>query len=104
MRAAAVLLVLGLFVPHIASCLKICAFNVQSFGESKASNKKIMEILLKVPRARPREQPPREERISHLPLSPPPLDPLSVRPVPPPGGAGLQGPSRPGLGEGSEQV
>lgn len=58
MRAAAALLVLGLFVPHIASCLKICAFNVQSFGESKASNRKVMGVLLKVPRPRPGEQPP----------------------------------------------
>lgn len=43
-----VLLVLGLFFLHITSCLKICAFNIQSFGESKANNKKVMGILLKV--------------------------------------------------------
>lgn len=28
--------------------LKICAFNVQSFGEAKANNKKVMAILTKV--------------------------------------------------------
>lgn len=28
--------------------LKICAFNIQSYGEAKASNKKVMEILMKV--------------------------------------------------------
>uniref|UniRef100_A0A8C6PPJ7 Deoxyribonuclease n=1 Tax=Nothobranchius furzeri TaxID=105023 RepID=A0A8C6PPJ7_NOTFU len=32
----------------IASSLKICAFNVQSFGETKASNKKVMGVLLKI--------------------------------------------------------
>lgn len=39
---------LGLFFLHVTSCLKICAFNIQSFGESKANNKKVMGILLKV--------------------------------------------------------
>lgn len=43
-----VLLVMGLFALNIASSLKICAFNVQSFGESKVNNKKVMAILLKV--------------------------------------------------------
>uniref|UniRef100_A0A8C7LZR2 Deoxyribonuclease n=1 Tax=Oncorhynchus mykiss TaxID=8022 RepID=A0A8C7LZR2_ONCMY len=33
---------------HVAMSLKICAFNVQSFGEAKANNKKIMGILIKI--------------------------------------------------------
>lgn len=28
--------------------LKICAFNIQTYGEAKASNKRVMEILIKV--------------------------------------------------------
>ncbi|XP_050973812.1 deoxyribonuclease I-like 1-like isoform X2 [Labeo rohita] len=28
--------------------LKICAFNIQSYGEAKASNKRVMEILVKI--------------------------------------------------------
>nr|XP_046253194.1 deoxyribonuclease I-like 1-like isoform X4 [Scatophagus argus] len=47
MRGAVLLLVVGLCVLNITSSLKICAFNVQSFGESKANNKKVMETLLK---------------------------------------------------------
>uniref|UniRef100_H3DCF9 Deoxyribonuclease n=1 Tax=Tetraodon nigroviridis TaxID=99883 RepID=H3DCF9_TETNG len=43
-----VLLVLGLFSLHVTSCLKICAFNIQSFGESKANNRKVMGVLLKI--------------------------------------------------------
>lgn len=42
------LLVIGLFVFNITASLKICAFNVQSFGESKVNNKRVMEILIKV--------------------------------------------------------
>uniref|UniRef100_A0A672FI48 Deoxyribonuclease n=1 Tax=Salarias fasciatus TaxID=181472 RepID=A0A672FI48_SALFA len=42
------LLVIGLCVTSVASSLKICAFNVQSFGESKANNRKVMGILLKI--------------------------------------------------------
>lgn len=42
------LLVAGLCVLNAALCLKICAFNVQSFGEAKAHNKKVMAILLKI--------------------------------------------------------
>uniref|UniRef100_A0A667WWC0 Deoxyribonuclease n=1 Tax=Myripristis murdjan TaxID=586833 RepID=A0A667WWC0_9TELE len=38
----------GLCVLNIALALKICAFNVQSFGEAKANNKKVMGILLKI--------------------------------------------------------
>ncbi|XP_068180877.1 deoxyribonuclease I-like 1-like [Antennarius striatus] len=44
----AVLLVVGLCVLNVTSSLKICAFNVQSFGESKANNKRVMGILLKI--------------------------------------------------------
>uniref|UniRef100_A0A8C9X4L4 Deoxyribonuclease I-like 1-like n=1 Tax=Sander lucioperca TaxID=283035 RepID=A0A8C9X4L4_SANLU len=45
---AVLLFVVGLCVLNVTSSLKICAFNVQSFGESKANNKKVMEILLKI--------------------------------------------------------
>ncbi|XP_034392773.1 deoxyribonuclease I-like 1-like isoform X5 [Cyclopterus lumpus] len=48
MRTAVLLFVVGLCVLNAASSLKICAFNVQSFGESKANNKKVMGILLKI--------------------------------------------------------
>lgn len=48
MRTPVLLLVMGLFVLNVTTSLKICAFNVQSFGESKVNNKKVMGILLKV--------------------------------------------------------
>ncbi|XP_033485792.1 deoxyribonuclease I-like 1-like [Epinephelus lanceolatus] len=48
MRAAVLLFVAGLCVLNVTSSLKICAFNVQSFGESKANNKKVMGILLQI--------------------------------------------------------
>lgn len=48
MRTAVLLFVVGLCVLNVTAALKICAFNVQSFGESKANNKKVMGILLKV--------------------------------------------------------
>ncbi|XP_008411541.2 deoxyribonuclease I-like 1-like isoform X3 [Poecilia reticulata] len=51
MRAAGpplLLLVIGLCAFSVASSLKICAFNVQSFGESKANNKRVMGVLLKI--------------------------------------------------------
>lgn len=48
MRTVVLLVVVGLCVWNVTSSLKICAFNVQSFGESKANNKKVMGILLKV--------------------------------------------------------
>ncbi|XP_034550791.1 deoxyribonuclease I-like 1-like [Notolabrus celidotus] len=48
MRTTGLLLAVGLCVLNITSSLKICAFNVQSFGESKAHNKKVMGILLKI--------------------------------------------------------
>ncbi|KAM7404597.1 hypothetical protein PAMP_011932 [Pampus punctatissimus] len=44
----AVLLFVGLCVLNVTLSLKICAFNVQSFGESKANNKKVMGILQKI--------------------------------------------------------
>ncbi|KAM9342086.1 deoxyribonuclease I-like 1-like [Pholidichthys leucotaenia] len=48
MRTTELLFVAGFCMLSITSSLKICAFNVQSFGESKASNKKVVEILLKI--------------------------------------------------------
>ncbi|XP_077401476.1 deoxyribonuclease I-like 1-like isoform X2 [Vanacampus margaritifer] len=47
MRTAGLLCAVGLCALNAAFSMKICAFNVQSFGESKAGNKKVMEILLK---------------------------------------------------------
>ncbi|XP_077401483.1 deoxyribonuclease I-like 1-like isoform X3 [Vanacampus margaritifer] len=48
MRTAGLLCAVGLCALNAAFSMKICAFNVQSFGESKAGNKKVMEILLKI--------------------------------------------------------
>lgn len=48
MRTSVLLFVAGLCVLNGISSLKICAFNVQSFGESKANNKRVMGMLLKV--------------------------------------------------------
>ncbi|CAK6951318.1 deoxyribonuclease I-like 1-like [Scomber scombrus] len=48
MRTAVLLFVVGLCVLNVTLSLKICAFNVQSFGESKANNKKVMGILQKI--------------------------------------------------------
>lgn len=42
------LLAASMLLLHVASALKICAFNVQSFGEAKVNNKKVMGILLQV--------------------------------------------------------
>lgn len=53
MRTAGLLFVVGLCLLDAASSLKICAFNIQSFGESKANNKKVMGLLLKVLRVSP---------------------------------------------------
>ncbi|XP_063065273.1 deoxyribonuclease I-like 1-like [Engraulis encrasicolus] len=39
---------LGLMLWPAALSLKICAFNVQSFGEAKAHNKKVMDVLIKI--------------------------------------------------------
>ncbi|XP_018414654.1 PREDICTED: deoxyribonuclease-1-like [Nanorana parkeri] len=43
---ALLLFLLGLHVS--AATFKICAFNIKSFGEAKASNKKIMDALVKI--------------------------------------------------------
>lgn len=77
MRTLAVLFVLGLFVLHITSCLKICAFNIKTFGESKANNKKVMGILLQVLWALQEQQLPQKNKqlMSSSSTSP---DPLSV--------------------------
>uniref|UniRef100_A0A3Q3WA28 Deoxyribonuclease n=1 Tax=Mola mola TaxID=94237 RepID=A0A3Q3WA28_MOLML len=48
MKTPVVLLIMALLALNITSSLKICAFNVQSFGESKVNNKKVMGILLKI--------------------------------------------------------
>uniref|UniRef100_A0A8D3B9H9 Deoxyribonuclease n=1 Tax=Scophthalmus maximus TaxID=52904 RepID=A0A8D3B9H9_SCOMX len=48
MRTEVLLLVAGLCVLNVTSSLKICAFNIQSFGEAKANNQKVMAILLKI--------------------------------------------------------
>uniref|UniRef100_A0A665ULD4 Deoxyribonuclease n=1 Tax=Echeneis naucrates TaxID=173247 RepID=A0A665ULD4_ECHNA len=48
MRTALLLFVSGLCALNVTSSLKICAFNIQSFGEAKANNKKVMGILLKI--------------------------------------------------------
>ncbi|XP_061700704.1 deoxyribonuclease I-like 1-like [Syngnathoides biaculeatus] len=48
MRTAAILCALCLCASNAASSAKICAFNVQSFGEAKASNRKVMGVLLKI--------------------------------------------------------
>ncbi|XP_041801393.1 deoxyribonuclease I-like 1-like isoform X7 [Chelmon rostratus] len=48
MRTSVLLFVAGLCVLNGISSLKICAFNVQSFGESKANNKRVMGMLLKI--------------------------------------------------------
>ncbi|XP_056240002.1 deoxyribonuclease I-like 1-like [Seriola aureovittata] len=48
MRTAVLLFVMGFCVLNVTSSLKICAFNIQSFGEAKANNKKVMGILLKI--------------------------------------------------------
>ncbi|XP_059902533.1 deoxyribonuclease I-like 1-like [Gadus macrocephalus] len=39
---------LGVCMLNVAASLKMCAFNVQSFGEAKASNKKVMGLLIKI--------------------------------------------------------
>ncbi|XP_073496463.1 deoxyribonuclease gamma-like [Phyllobates terribilis] len=39
------LIILGL---QVTVAFKICAFNIKSFGEAKASNKKIMSVLVKI--------------------------------------------------------
>ncbi|KAG7283899.1 hypothetical protein CRUP_034086 [Coryphaenoides rupestris] len=39
---------LAVCMVNIAASLKMCAFNIQSFGEAKANNKKVMGLLLKI--------------------------------------------------------
>ncbi|XP_036389876.1 deoxyribonuclease I-like 1-like [Megalops cyprinoides] len=49
MRSPLLLLCLsGICLWMVALSLKICAFNVRSFGEAKARNKRVMEILIKI--------------------------------------------------------
>ncbi|XP_076027330.1 deoxyribonuclease I-like 1-like isoform X3 [Genypterus blacodes] len=48
MRAALLLCAVWFCLLNVAPALKICAFNVQSFGEAKANNKKVMGILLQI--------------------------------------------------------
>ncbi|XP_043936277.1 deoxyribonuclease gamma-like [Protopterus annectens] len=48
LNAAMKLVILLFFVDAAATGLKICAFNVKSFGEAKAANQKIMDTLLKI--------------------------------------------------------
>ncbi|CAL8323200.1 unnamed protein product [Merluccius merluccius] len=42
------LCLLGVCMVNIAASLKMCAFNIQSFGEAKANNKKVMGLLVKI--------------------------------------------------------
>uniref|UniRef100_A0A8C5PJY8 Endonuclease/exonuclease/phosphatase domain-containing protein n=1 Tax=Leptobrachium leishanense TaxID=445787 RepID=A0A8C5PJY8_9ANUR len=46
--AIPVLLLLLLFADIATATFKICAFNIKSFGEAKASNRKVMSILVKI--------------------------------------------------------
>ncbi|KAF7657897.1 hypothetical protein LDENG_00020850 [Lucifuga dentata] len=48
MRDALLLFAVGMCLSNVALSLKICAFNIQSFGEAKANNKKVMGILLQI--------------------------------------------------------
>ncbi len=50
MRSSLLVCFVGLCLWTSVISLKICAFNIQSYGEAKASNKKVMEILMKVNR------------------------------------------------------
>ncbi|MBN3293716.1 DNSL3 Deoxyribonuclease, partial [Polypterus senegalus] len=43
--ATLVLFIVGF---HVSLAFKICAFNVKSFGEAKAANKQVMDILIKI--------------------------------------------------------
>lgn len=51
MRSLLLICIVGICFLTTAVSLKICAFNVQSFGEAKAKNKRVMEILTKVNQA-----------------------------------------------------
>ncbi|XP_067251104.1 deoxyribonuclease I-like 1-like [Chanodichthys erythropterus] len=48
MRSLLLVCFVGLFFWTSVISLKICAFNIQSYGEAKASNKRVMEILIKI--------------------------------------------------------
>jgi hypothetical protein len=47
-RLTAPLLLLLLLVLHGALTLKLCSFNVRSFGESKKENRNAMDVIVKV--------------------------------------------------------
>ncbi|XP_078520252.1 deoxyribonuclease-1-like [Lissotriton helveticus] len=49
MKVLAFLSVVFLLGPSVArAAFKICAFNIQSFGEAKAANKAVMDVLVKI--------------------------------------------------------
>uniref|UniRef100_A0A672PDR2 Deoxyribonuclease n=1 Tax=Sinocyclocheilus grahami TaxID=75366 RepID=A0A672PDR2_SINGR len=48
MRSPLLVCFVGLCLWTSVISLKICAFNIQSYGEAKASNKRVMEILIKI--------------------------------------------------------
>ncbi|XP_058246292.1 deoxyribonuclease I-like 1-like isoform X1 [Hemibagrus wyckioides] len=48
MRSLLLIGIVGICFLTTVLSLKICAFNVQSFGEAKANNKKVMRILTKI--------------------------------------------------------
>ncbi|XP_046728154.1 deoxyribonuclease I-like 1-like isoform X1 [Silurus meridionalis] len=48
MRSHLLMCIVGICFSTTALSLKICAFNVQSFGEAKANNKRVMGILTKI--------------------------------------------------------
>lgn len=48
MKPLLLICIVGICFLTAALSLKICAFNVQSFGEAKANNKRVMGILTKV--------------------------------------------------------
>lgn len=48
MRSPLLVCFVGLCFCTSVISLKICAFNIKSYGEAKASNKRVMEILIKV--------------------------------------------------------
>lgn len=51
MKSLLLICIVGICFLTTALSLKICAFNVQSFGEAKANNKRVMGILTKVNQA-----------------------------------------------------
>lgn len=107
MRSAVLLLAAAVLLLHVASSLKICAFNVQSFGEAKVNNKRVMGILLKVLYrkcwTKPATSDNRMESKSHL-FFPCMSDPFPVWLVSAAGSQRLERRSCSSSGEGSEQV